>query len=88
MDGLFSVLVTLGVVPIIRCPKVNCRCPIGHHGTLGMHGFSLLWALLHQATVGERSCGTLLQEQTLSASAPLLLTLVLPPLLVTLINMS
>jgi hypothetical protein len=24
VDGLFSVLATLGVVPIIRCPKVGC----------------------------------------------------------------
>ena len=25
VEGLFSVLVTMGVVPIIRCPKV-CTC--------------------------------------------------------------
>lgn len=24
VDGLFSALVTMGVVPIIRCPKVHC----------------------------------------------------------------
>lgn len=32
VDGLFAVLATMGVVPIIRCPKVRCcrRCCSSH----------------------------------------------------------
>lgn len=46
MEGLFSVLVTMGVVPIIRCPKVRgktlCKCDTSPVLPIASHTFSLL----------------------------------------------
>ena len=52
VEGLFSVLVTMGVVPIIRCPKVHYQ-----RSAHGVQGCSVHYSLIMTVTrLGSVEC--------------------------------